>query len=526
MYSPTLAEFLKLAAQGNVIPVTRRLLADIETPLSAYRKIRGPGESFLFESVEGGEHLGRYSFVGCNPRAIIRQQRDQVQVLENGKVVQEFRIRPAARQGGQIASAGPAIQPARAEDALPGVRDGLEVVERVMKKYRPVPVPGLPRFTGGAVGFIGYEFIHDVEPVVPRPPHDDVRTPVIYFLIADQLLIFDRVAQTLLLLVNAVLEDSATPEEAYENATGEIDRLVALLEQPTEHHPATVPAEVPPVPFESNVPREKFFANVLKAKEYITAGDIIQVVGSQRFSTPVKASPLDIYRAARSINPSPYMFLLELDGFSLVGASPEIHVRSEDRRVEIRPIAGTRPRGKGVAEDKALQEELLADPKERAEHVMLVDLARNDLGRVCDFGSVQVKDLMIVERYSHVMHLVSQVEGRLSAGKTPYDLMRATFPAGTLSGAPKIRAMQIISELEQTARGPYGGCVGYFSFNGNLDCCITIRTALLKDGKAYVQAGGGWVNDSSAEGEYQETVNKAKAMLKAVALAEGFVQAR
>jgi len=391
-----------------------------------------------------------------------------------------------------------------------------------MKKYRPVPVPGLPRFTGGAVGFIGYEFIHDVEPVVPRPPQDDLQTPVMYFLIADQLLIFDRVAQTLILVVNAILEDSATPEEAYENATGEIDRLVALLEQPAEHHPATVPAEVPSVPFESNVPREKFFANVLKAKEYITAGDIIQVVGSQRFSTLVKASPLDIYRAARSINPSPYMFLLELDGFSLVGASPEIHVRSEDRRVEIRPIAGTRPRGKSAAEDKALQEELLADPKERAEHVMLVDLARNDLGRVCDFGSVQVKDLMIIERYSHVMHIVSQVEGQLSPDKTPYDLMRATFPAGTLSGAPKIRAMQIISELEQTARGPYGGCVGYFSFNGNLDCCITIRTALIKNGRASVQAGGGWVNDSTPENEYQETINKSKAMLKAVALAESF----
>jgi anthranilate synthase component 1 len=261
---------------------------------------------------------------------------------------------------------------------------------------------------------------------------------------------------------------------------------------------------------------------VLKAKEYIVAGDIIQIVGSQRFSTPVKAAPLDVYRAARSINPSPYMFLLELGGFSLVGASPEIHVRCEEGRVEIRPIAGTRKRGTSLAEDKALEKELLADPKERAEHVMLVDLARNDLGRVCNFGSVHVKDLMIVERYSHVMHIVSQVEGQLSDGKTPYDLMRATFPAGTLSGAPKIRAMQIIAELEQTARGPYGGCVGYFSFNGNLDCCITIRTALLKDGKAYIQAGGGWVNDSTPEGEYQEAVNKAKAMLKAVALAESF----
>jgi anthranilate synthase component 1 len=396
------------------------------------------------------------------------------------------------------------------------------VVERVMQQYRPVAVPGLPRFTGGAVGFIGYEFIHDIEPVVPRAPRDELGTPVMYFLIADQLLIFDRVAQTIMILVNAVIDDAASPAEAYENAVGEIERLVSLLEQPSEHHPVSVPLEMPSMAFESNLPKEKFSSNVIKAKEYITAGDIIQVVGSQRFSTRVSASALDVYRAARSINPSPYMFLLELEGFSLVGASPEIHVRCEDRRVEIRPIAGTRRRGRSPEEDAALEQELLADPKERAEHVMLVDLARNDLGRVCDFGSVQVKDLMIVERYSHVMHIVSQVEGTLSADRTPYDLMRATFPAGTLSGAPKIRAMQIISELEQTARGPYGGCVGYFSFNGNLDCCITIRTALLKDGKAYVQAGGGWVNDSTPDAEYQETVNKAKAMLTAVGLAESF----
>jgi anthranilate synthase component 1 len=512
MYSPSLDEFKKLASQGNLVPVTLRLLADIETPLSAYRKIRGPGESFLFESVEGGEHLGRYSFVGCNPRAVIRQNGNVVEHRENGKVVGTYTVQPPGAAGAERAT------PAGTEK----VRDGLEVVQRIMGKFQPVTIPGLPRFTGGAVGFIGYEFIHDVEPVVPRPPHDDLHTPVMYFLIADQLLIFDRVAQTITVLVNASLAEASSPEEAYEDATAEIDRLVALLEQPSEHHPVSVPTDVPPIPFESNVPKEKFFANVSKAKEYITSGDIIQVVGSQRFATPVKALPVDIYRAARSINPSPYMFLLELDGFSLVGASPEIHVRCEERRVEIRPIAGTRRRGKTEAEDKALKEELLADPKERAEHVMLVDLARNDLGRVCDFGSVHVKELMIVERYSHVMHIVSQVEGLLSKDKTVHDLMRATFPAGTLSGAPKIRAMQIISELEQTARGPYGGCVGYFSFNGNLDCCITIRTALLKDGKAYVQAGGGWVNDSTPEGEHQETVNKAKAMLKAVALAEGF----
>jgi anthranilate synthase component 1 len=500
MYSPTLEEFQKLATQGNLIPVARRILADLETPLSAYRKIRGQGESFLFESVEGGEHVGRYSFVGCNPRAVIRQDGSHVQVIENGRIT---------------------------ESAVVGrdMKDGLEMVERVMKKFRAVATPGLPRFTGGAIGFIGYEFIHDVEPSVPRPPADELNVPVVYFLIADQLLTFDRAQQTITILVNAVLEDGVTPADAYESATDEIDRLISLLEQPSEHQPVSLPAEVPPVAFESNQSKEKFFANVEAAKKFITAGDVIQVVGSQRFSAPVTASPVDIYRAVRSINPSPYMFLLELDGFALVGASPELHVRCEDGKVEIRPIAGTRKRGKNEAEDLALEKELLADPKERAEHVMLVDLARNDIGRVCDFGSVQVKDLMIVERYSHVMHIVSQVEGKLSAGKSNYDLMRATFPAGTVSGAPKIRAMQIISELEQTTRGTYAGCVGYFSFNGNTDTCITIRTALIKDGKAYVQAGGGWVNDSTPEGEFQETVNKSMAMRKAVALAENFSKA-
>src|SRR5581483_9370194 len=536
MYSPTLDSFLKLAQQGNLISVTRRILADFETPLSAYHKIRGQNESFLFESVEGGEHLGRYSFVGCNPRAIIRQTGNLVELIENGKITEVAAIShgPAAPSDTSILLKGDLKQYGKVEEltvssdirteAPKFVRDGLEVVERVMRKYRPVSLPGLPRFTGGAVGFIGYEFIHDIEPIVPRPLGDDLKTPVMYFLIADELLIFDRVAQTITILVNAILEQGANPAEAYEDAVGEIDRLVSLLEQPSQHLPVTVPTDVPPVPFTSNVSREQFLANVLKAKEYITSGDIIQVVGSQRFSTPVKATPLDIYRAARSINPSPYMFLLELEGFSLVGASPEIHVRCEEGKIEIRPIAGTRPRGKTAEQDAKNEQDLLADPKERAEHVMLVDLARNDLGRVCDYGSVQVKDLMIIERYSHVMHIVSQVEGHLAASKTPYDLMRATFPAGTLSGAPKVRAMQIISELEQTQRGPYGGCVGYFSFSGNLDCCITIRTALLKDGQAYVQAGGGWVNDSTPEGEFDETMNKAKAMFTAVALAESFAQ--
>ncbi len=502
MISPSKDEFLKLTGQGNLIPVYSRLLADIETPLSAYQKIRGNGESFLFESIEGGEHLGRYSFVGCNPRAIIKQTDNRIELIEQGKVVEKFSIPKKPN-----------------DDCGQCVKDGLEVIEKVLARYRAVSLPELPRFTGGAVGFVGYEFIHDVEPTVPRPPKDELGTPTMYFMIADQLLVFDRVAQTVTVIVNAVLEEGGSAEDAYDHAVSEIERIISLLEQPMQNNLVPVPT-ASDVAVESNQSKEAFLANVAKSKEYIRKGDVFQVVGSQRFITKFEASPLDLYRAVRTINPSPYMFLLELDGFSLVGASPEIHVRCENRRVEIRPIAGTRHRGKTEAEDNALAKDLLADPKERAEHVMLVDLARNDIGRVCDYGTVEPKDLMIIERYSHVMHIVTQVEGKLSADKTPYDLIRATFPAGTLSGAPKIRAMQIISEMEQTTRGPYGGCVGYFSFNGNLDCCITIRTALVKDGKAYVQAGGGWVADSDPEMEFQETVNKSKAMLRAVAMAQ------
>ena len=505
MDSPTREEFVKLATLGNCIPVSRKLLADFETPLSAYRKLRGSGESFLFESVEGGEHLGRYSFVGCMPRAVIRQVGARVDVIKEGRISDSY-----------------VVEHNKDHHDAHCVSDGLEVVERLMKPYRAVAIPGLPRFTGGAVGFIGYEFIHDIEPVVPRPPKDELGTPEMYFLIADQLIVFDRVAQTLTVIVNAILEEGARPQDYYDDAVGEIDRIVELLRQPSEYTPVSLPPTPPPFHFDSNTSKAKFLSNVLKAKEQIVAGDIIQVVGSQRFSAKVKASPTDIYRAVRSINPSPYMFLLELEGFSLVGASPELHVRCVEKHVEIRPIAGTRRRGKTEEEDQALEKELLADPKERAEHVMLVDLARNDIGRVCDFGSVHVKDLMVVERYSHVMHIVSEVNGTLRSDCSAYDLMRKTFPAGTLTGAPKIRAMQIISELEGTTRGPYGGCVGYFAFNGNADHCITIRTALVKDGKAYVQAGGGWVNDSTPEGEYEETVNKSKAMRSAIALAENF----
>jgi anthranilate synthase component 1 len=505
MDAPSLPEFLKLAERGNLVPVTRRLLADFETPLSAYWKLRGQGESFLFESVEGGEHLGRYSFVGCNPRAVIRQSGRRIEVIESGEVVEQFAV-AGADDGG----------------CEKRVKDGLEVVQKVLSRYHPVEVPGLPRFTGGAVGFLGYEFIHDVEPVVPRAPKDELGTPTLYMLIADELLIFDRASQTLTVLVNAIVEPGQKTEDAYEDAVAEIDRIVELLRQPLAAEPVELPVEPGFGEFASNTTQAQFETNVLAAKKYITAGDIIQIVGSQRFSASIKASPLDLYRAVRTVNPSPYMFLLELEGMALVGASPELHVRCVDRQVEIRPIAGTRRRGKTAAEDAALAEELIADPKERAEHVMLVDLARNDIGRVCDYGSVRVKDLMVVERYSHVMHIVSQVNGQLEARHTAFDLMRTTFPAGTLSGAPKIRAMQLISQLEGTTRGPYGGCVGYFAFNGNSDHCITIRTALVKDGVAYVQAGGGWVNDSVPAAEFEETVNKSKAMRKAVALAESF----
>lgn len=503
MFYPEKKEFIELSKKGNLIPVALKLLADFETPLSAYTKIRGNSEAFLLESVEGGERIGRYSFVGCNPAKVIRQIGNQVEVKSKDKIETTYTI-------------------AHSPENKNEVRDGLEVIQKIMAKYKAVSLPGLPRFSGGAVGYIGYEFIHDIEPVVPLPPNDELKTPVIYFLIAGELLVFDRATQTLTILVNVFTDNYSSPDKAYDDAVEKIKRIMAILQKPVSSSIAIFSDKVPDVSASSNTPKEKFIQNVLKAKQYIISGDIIQVVGSQRFKIPIKTTAIDVYRAARSINPSPYMFLLELDGFSLVGASPETHVRCEDGLVEIRPIAGTRSRGKSDEEDLALEKELLADPKERAEHVMLVDLARNDIGRVCDFGSVKVQDLMIIEKYSHVMHIVSDVKGKLSSDKSIYDLMRATFPAGTLTGAPKIRAMQIISELEQTSRGPYGGCVGYFSFTGNLDCCITIRTALIKDGFAYVQAGGGWVADSNPEAEYMETINKSKAMIKAVALAEHF----
>ena len=504
MLTPTKAEFLQLTEKGNLIPVRQEIFADTETPLTAYQKLtRGTaprGEegsrgnsrnSFILESVEGGEHLGRYSFIGLQPRLVLSVTGKRMTIERERKT--RYVKAPA---------------------------DPLQVIEKELECYRPVIVPGLPRFTGGMVGYIGFEYIGCIEPV-PRPARDDLRLPLMYFMLVDTLVIFDRVRQVIQIVVNAHIEGDAA--RAYDKAAKRISAVKRVLSRSLSSPVVTLSSEAN-AKFESNMPKQEYLNMVSAGKRYIKQGDILQFVPSQRFSAVTEASPLQVYRALRTINPSPYMFLMQLKDFALVGSSPEIHVRCEDGLAEIRPIAGTRPRGRTPEEDARLEQELLADPKERAEHLMLVDLARNDLGRVCDFQSVRVPQFMTVERYSHVMHIVSRVIGKVHTGKTPFDLMRATFPAGTLSGAPKIRAMQIISELEKRCRGPYGGALGYFGFNGNLDTCITIRTLIIKNGRAYVQAGGGVVDDSTPENEYQETVNKAKALMKAVALAGSFAR--
>ena len=489
---PTRTDFIRLSAQGNVVPVCTDLMADFETPVSAYAKLKDAGPAYLLESVEGGETLSRYSFIGCRPR----------KVLVCGPATTEIRV------------------PGRPVQTVPTPPDPLTLLAEEMATYRPVTIPGLPRFTGGAVGFVGYEYITRIEPTVPAAKADPLGVPLLYFMLSDSLLIFDRAKQTLRLCVNAHVRGDAGA--AYDAAVAELEALYALLRQPRELAPAPLvePAKVE-VP-KGNFTRERFEQAVRDSKEYIRAGDIIQVVGAQRFTKAFTKTPLDLYRALRTVNPSPYMFILEAGDFSIVGASPEVHVRLTDGRVEIRPIAGTRRRGATHEEDVALEKELLADEKEKAEHLMLVDLARNDIGRVCEFGSVTVPDFMTVERYSHVMHIVSQVEGRIAPGKDAYDLMRATFPAGTVSGAPKVRAMQIISQIEDIQRGFYAGALGYFGYDGNMDTCIMLRTALIKDGQVHIQAGGGWVADSVPADEYQETINKASALFKAVAMAEQF----
>lgn len=487
---PDREAFLRLAHTGNVIPVYTDLMADFETPVSAYAKLRDAGPSYLLESVEGGENLSRYSFIGCRPRKTLACGPETTEIRTPG-------------------------QPTR---TVPTPADPLSLLEEEMKGYQPVSLPELPRFTGGAVGFIGYEYVCRIEPSVPPAALDELKLPLLYFMVSDSLLIFDRAKQTLRLCVNAHIQGDAAA--AYAAAVTELEHLFALLRQPRELAPAPLfnpgPIQVP----SGNFSQTKFEQTVTDGQEFIRSGDIIQFVPSQRFSTEFKHPPLDLYRALRTVNPSPYMFILDTGDFAIVGASPEVHVRLTDERVEIRPIAGTRKRGSTPAEDLALEKELLADEKERAEHLMLVDLARNDISRVCQFGSVTVPEMMVVERYSHVMHIVSQVEGKIAPGKTAYDLMRATFPAGTVSGAPKIRAMQIIAQSEPSQRGFYAGALGYFGYDGNLDSCIMLRTSLIKDGRIYIQAGAGVVADSVPVSEYQETINKASALFKAVAMAK------
>lgn len=489
---PAREAFSKLADQGNVIPVYTDLMADFETPVSAYAKLKESGPSYLLESVEGGENLSRYSFIGCRPRKIFACGAKTTEIRQPGKTTQ----------------------------TIPTPPDPLTLIEAEMKPRKPVSLPGLPRFIGGAVGFVGYEYVTRIEPTVPAAKKDELGLPLLYFMITDSILIFDRAKQTLRLCVNAHVRGD--PSAAYDAAVAELEHLFQLLNRPSELAPAPLidPGKivVPPGNFTETV----FENAVEETKEYIRAGDIIQVVPSQRFSRPFNKTPLDLYRALRTVNPSPYMFILDTGDFAIVGASPEVHVRLTDGLVEIRPIAGTRKRGASHAEDIALEKELLADQKELAEHLMLVDLARNDIGRVCQYGSVHVPEMMVIERYSHVMHIVSQVEGKISPKKSAYDLMRATFPAGTVSGAPKIRAMQIIAEKEPSQRGCYAGALGYFGYDGNLDSCIMLRTALLKDGKIHIQAGAGIVADSVPASEYQETINKASALFKAVAIAERF----
>jgi len=490
MFHPSLDEFRQKAKKGNLIPVYREILADMETPVSAFLKIDDGRHSFLLESMEGGEKWARYSFLGSRPSVVVKSFGRTVEVIRNGK-----------------------------KERLPFDRDPLEVIKDLLSAYAPVPDLSLPRFFGGAVGFMGYDVVRFFEEL-PEREKNGLELPDIFFMITDTLVIFDNVTHRIKVVSNAHVKGRAV-EAAYKEATKKIDALVRKLKKPGrreagggrrkkgKEHALT-----------SNFTRPQYEQAVLKAKEYIKAGDIFQVVPSQRFQTGINVEPYEIYRALRLINPSPYMYFLRCGDATVVGASPEVMVRLEGNRIDLRPIAGTRRRGATEEEDKALADELLADPKERAEHIMLVDLGRNDVGRVSEPGSVQVSELMVIERYSHVMHIVSNVRGNLSDGKDSYDVIRACFPAGTVSGAPKIRAMQIIDELEPTRRGPYAGAVGYFGFSGNMDTCITIRTLVIKDNVAYIQAGGGVVADSDPAAEYQETVNKAKAMMRAVEMAE------
>jgi len=473
MYYPSLDEVRKLKKHGNLVPVYREIRADLETPVSAYLKIARGDYSFLLESVEGGERLARYSFIGTEPSFVLKT-------------------------------------------GVQNPVDPLLLVEKEFKQFQPVTIAGLPRFHGGMVGYLGYEVARYFERL-PSPHCDPLGLPESLLMMADTLLVFDHITHKIKVVSHAHLDSDV--DEAYLQATRKIDSLVERLRQPIPAGASrtAIPPESPEV---SNLSQAEYETIVTRTKEYIYAGDIIQAVLSQRLAKRTIASPFAIYRALRSVNPSPYMYHLHLGDFHIVGASPELLVRVESGVVSNHPIAGTRPRSRDAARDKAFEEELRGDEKERAEHLMLVDLARNDVGRISEPGTVEVTQFMDIERYSHVMHLVSHVQGRLRTGLTQFDALRACFPAGTVSGAPKIRAMEIIAELEPDKRGSYAGAVGYFDFSGNLDTAIAIRTIVIKDGTAYVQAGGGIVADSVPEREYQESLNKAQALLTAIEQAE------
>ena len=496
MLKPSFEEFSSLAASGNMIPVWTELAADYETPVSAFQKLsEGHSEPcFLLESAENSDQIGRFSFLGTDPRLEVRASGREISVREKG--ASDFTTSQLPESEG----------------------DPLHEVERLMSVFQPVEVEGLPIFTGGAVGFLGYDMVRFFEPTVPGPPDQGLGLPDMVFVITDSLVIFDHRFRKLQVVANICTEDFDSLEAAYEAGRNRIEAVINRLSKPQSVAPFSLMEEPEnPDTVNSNTTQEEYEGMVRTAKEYILAGDIFQVVPSQRFETDYTGRPIDLYRALRHVNPSPYMFCLQFgDEFSLVGSSPEVHVQTIDGNIKIRPIAGTRWRGKTPEEDQALADELLADPKERAEHVMLIDLARNDVGRVAEFDSVKVDEMMIIERYSHVMHIVSNVVGKLNSGQSAYDVMRATFPAGTVSGSPKVRAMQIIDEMEKSKRGAYSGAVGYFGFDGNHDSCIALRAVVLRGEKAYVQAGAGVVADSVPEKEYNETVNKAKGMMRAI----------
>ena len=484
---PSVEEFCSIASVNCVIPVYREVLADMETPVSAFKKLSTAAPAFLLESVEGSEKWGRYSFIGIEPRTVLKSKGNNIEIIENSRVT--------SKKG-----------------------DPLDVLKDILKGFAPVEAAGLPRFYGGAVGYIGYDMVRFFE----RLPDISKRDTDLYdaiFLITGLLIIFDNLEQKIKVVYNAVVDRS--PNAVYEKAVKKIDEIVTRLKSPVpiDNGLKSKVSSLKSQDVSSNFSKEGFLNAVEKAKEYIQAGDAIQVVLSQRFNTKLDVDPFDIYRCLRIVNPSPYMFYMKFPDIELIGSSPEILVRVEGKEIDVRPIAGTRRRGRTINEDKELEHELLSDPKEIAEHIMLVDLGRNDVGRVCRTGTVNVNEFMTVEKYSHVMHIVSNAHGKLKDDKDSFDALRACFPAGTLTGAPKVRAMEIIEELEPCKRGAYGGSVGYFGFSGNMDMAITIRTLVIKGDNIYIQAGAGIVADSVPENEYQETINKAKAMLKAVEMA-------